>query len=404
MLVFEFKAYGKVNQFRSVDEAICTAKFVRNSCIRLWMDNKGTGQNDLQKYCAVLAKQFPFANELNSMARQASAERAWSSINRFYENCKKGIAGKKGFPKFQKDCRSVEYKTSGWKLADDRKSITFSDKKGIGKLKLKGTRDLHFYQINQIKRVRLVKRASGVYVQFCIDVNRSENIEPTGNTIGLDVGIKEYYTDSNGEVIKNPRFLRVGERVLKRYQRRVSKKVKGSNNRRKARRILDKRHLKISRQRKDHAVKLARCVVQSNDLIAYEDLRIKNMVKNHCLSKSINDASWYQFRCWVEYFGKVFNRVTVAVNPQYTSSYCSSCGTIVKKTLSTRTHICRCGCEMDRDKNAARNILNRGLSTVGHTGTFALDAENAWGDETSIQPGVNLVEQVLSRNQESSYL
>lgn len=404
MLVFEFKAYGKVNQFRSVDEAICTAKFVRNSCIRLWMDNKGTGQNDLQKYCAVLAKQFPFANELNSMARQASAERAWSSINRFYENCKKGIAGKKGFPKFQKDCRSVEYKTSGWKLADDRKSITFSDKKGIGKLKLKGTRDLHFYQINQIKRVRLVKRASGVYVQFCIDVNRSENIEPTGNTIGLDVGIKEYYTDSNGEVIKNPRFLRVGERVLKRSQRRVSKKVKGSNNRRKARRILDKRHLKISRQRKDHAVKLARCVVQSNDLIAYEDLRIKNMVKNHCLSKSINDASWYQFRCWVEYFGKVFNRVTVAVNPQYTSSYCSSCGTIVKKTLSTRTHICRCGCEMDRDKNAARNILNRGLSTVGHTGTFALDAENAWGDETSIQPGVNLVEQVLSRNQESSYL
>lgn len=385
MLVFEFKAYGKVNQFRSVDEAICTAKFVRNSCIRLWMDNKGTGQNDLQKYCAVLAKQFPFANELNSMARQASAERAWSSINRFYENCKKGIAGKKGFPKFQKDCRSVEYKTSGWKLADDRKSITFSDKKGIGKLKLKGTRDLHFYQINQIKRVRLVKRASGVYVQFCIDVNRSENIEPTGNTIGLDVGIKEYYTDSNGEVIKNPRFLRVGERVLKRSQRRVSKKVKGSNNRRKARRILDKRHLKISRQRKDHAVKLARCVVQSNDLIAYEDLRIKNMVKNHCLSKSINDASWYQFRCWVEYFGKVFNRVTVAVNPQYTSSYCSSCGTIVKKTLSTRTHICRCGCEMDRDKNAARNILNRGLSTVGHTGTFALDAENAWGDETSIQ-------------------
>ena len=291
-----------------------------------------------------------------------SAERAWSSINRFYENCKKGIAGKNGFPKFQKDCRSVEYKTSGWKLADDRKSITFSDKKGIGKLKLKGTRDLHFYQINQIKRVRLVKRADGVYVQFCIDVNRSENIEPTGNTVGLDVGIKEYYTDSNGEVIKNPRFLRVGERILKRSQRRVSKKVKGSNNRRKARNILGKRHLKCgSRQRKDHAVKLARCVVQSNDLIAYEDLRIKNMVKNHCLSKSINDASWYQFRCWVEYFGKVFKRVTVAVNPQYTSSYCSSCGTIVKKTLSTRTHICRCGCVMDRDENAARNILNQGI-------------------------------------------
>ncbi|MGB3636861.1 MAG: transposase [Rivularia sp. (in: cyanobacteria)] len=405
MLIFEFKTYGKSKQYSAVNEAIRTAKFVRNSCIRLWIDNKGTGKNDLQKYCAVLAKQFSFANELNSMARQASAERAWSSINRFYVsaacrdsdiNCRKGIAGKKGFPKFQKDCRSVEYKTSGWKLADDRKSITFSDKKGIGKLKLKGTRDLHFYQISQIKRVRLVKRASGVYVQFCIDVNRSEDIQSTGKTVGLDVGLKEYYTDSNGEVVKNPRFFRAGEKILKRFQRRVSKKVKGSSNRRKARHILGKRHLKISRQRKDHAVKLARCVVQSNDLIAYEDLRIKNMVKNHCLSKSINDASWYQFRCWIEYFGKVFKRVTVAVNPQYTSQECSSCGTIVKKTLSTRTHICRCGCEMDRDENAARNILNRGLSTVGHTGTFALDAENAWGDETSTHVGENLHEQVIS--------
>ncbi|MCV3216457.1 transposase [Plectonema radiosum NIES-515] len=414
MLVFEFKAYGKAAQFAAVDDAIRTAKFIRNSCIRLWMDVKSTGKNDLQKYCAVLAANFPFASELNSMARQASAERAWSSISRFYDNCKKGISGesvagdgfrsgklilplgKKGYPQFQKDCRSVEYKTSGWKLADDRKNITFSDRKGIGRLKLKGTRDLHFYQINQIKRVRLVKRADGVYVQFCIDVDRSENIEPTGSTVGLDVGLKEYYTDSDGTMVENPKFLRQGEKVLKRSQRRVSKKVKGSKNRGKARQILGKRHLKISRQRKDHAVKLARCVVQSNDLIAYEDLRIKNMVKNHCLAKSINDASWYQFRVWLEYFGKVFKRVTVAVNPQYTSQECSSCGVIVKKTLSTRTHVCKCGCVMDRDENAARNILFRSLGTVGHIGTSALDAGNAWGDETSTLVGENLLEQVIS--------
>jgi putative transposase len=396
MLVFEFKAYGKATQVTAVDDAIRTAKFIRNSCIRLWMDVEGTGKNDLQKYCAVLAANFPFANELNSMARQASAERAWSSISRFYDNCKKGLNGKKGYPQFQKDCHSVEYKTSGWKLAHDRKSITFSDKKGIGRLKLKGTRDLHFYQINQIKRVRLVKRADGVYVQFCIDVDRSENIEPTGNTVGLDVGLKEYYTDSDGMMVENPKFLRSCERVLKRSQRRVSRRVKGSKNRGKARQILGKRHLKISRQRKDHAVKLARCVVQSNDLIAYEDLRIKNMVKNHCLAKSINDASWYQFRVWVEYFAKVFKRVTVAVNPQYTSQECSSCGEVVKKTLSTRTHACLCGCVMDRDENAALIILSRGLGTVGHTGTFALDVSNAWGDETSTFIGENLFEQVAS--------
>lgn len=396
MLVFEFKAYGKLAQLVAIDDAIRTAKFIRNSCIRLWIDVKGIGKNDLQKYCAVLAANFPFANELNSMARQASAERAWSSISRFYDNCKKGIPGLKGYPQFQKDCRSVEYKSSGWKLADNRKSITFTDKKGIGRLKLKGTRDLHFYQINQIKRVRLVKRADGVYVQFCLDVDRCENIEPTGNTIGLDVGLKEYYTDSEGAMVENPKFLRVGEKVLKRSQRRVSRKMKGSKNRGKARQILGKRHLKISRQRKDHAVKLARCVVQSNDLIAYEDLRIKNMVKNHCLAKSINDASWYQFRVWVEYFGKVFKRVTVAVNPQYSSQECSSCGEIVKKTLSTRTHVCRCGCVMARDENAARNILSRGLGTVGHIGTSALDVGNAYGDETSTLVGANLQEQVMS--------
>jgi putative transposase len=396
MLVFEFKAYGKSAQLVAINDAIRTAKFIRNSCIRLWMDVKGIGKNDLQKYCAVLAANFPFANELNSMARQASAERAWSSISRFYDNCKKGIPGLKGYPQFQKDCRSVEYKTSGWHIADDRKSITFTDKKGIGRLKLKGTRDLHFYQVNQIKRVRLVKRADGVYVQFCIDVNRFENIEPTGNTVGLDVGLKEYYTNSDGTMVDNPKFLRVGEKVLKRSQHRVSRKVKGSNNRGKARQILGKRHLKISRQRKDHAVKLARCVVQSNDLIAYEDLRIKNMVKNHCLAKSINDASWYQFRVWIEYFGKVFLRVTVAVNPQYTSQECSSCGEVVKKTLSTRTHVCKCGCVMDRDENAARIILSRGLGTVGHIGTSALDVGNACGDETSTHVGENLHEQVMS--------
>ncbi|MBO1053046.1 MAG: transposase [Dolichospermum sp. DET73] len=404
MLVFEFKAYGKSVQLTAIDDAIRTAQFIRNSCIRLWMDVQGTGKNDLQKYCAVLAANFPFANELNSMARQSSAERAWASITRFYNNCKKGIPGLKGYPQFQKDCRSVEYKTSGWKLALNRKSITFTDKKGIGQLKLKGTRDLHFYQINQIKRVRLVKRADGYYCQFCIDVNRQENIEPSGNTIGLDVGLKEYYTDSHGVMVENPKFLRIGEKVLKRSQRRVSRKVKGSKNRGKARQVLGKRHLKISRKRKDHAIKLARCVVQSNDLIAYEDLRIKNLVKNHCLAKSINDASWYQFRVWLEYFGKVFKRVTVAVNPQYTSQECSSCGEVVKKTLSTRTHICQCGCVMDRDENAARNILSRGLSTVGHTGTFMLDMSNALGDESSTQAGEILSEQVMSLIKESPRL
>lgn len=396
MLVLEFKTYGKPDQFNAIDEGIRITQFIRNKSIRIWMDGLAKSWVELSRHCAVLAKEFDFANKLNSMARQAAAERAWASISRFYDNCKKKVPGKKGFPTFQKDCRSIEYKTSGWKISDDHKSITFTDKVGIGKLKLKGTRDLHFYQLGQIKRVRLVRRADGYYVQFCVSTDRNEVIEPSGKAVGLDVGLKEFYTDSEGEMMENPRFLRKAEKVLKRSQRRVSKKVKGSKNRGKARVILGKRHLKISRQRKDHAIKLARCVITSNDVVAYEDLRIKTMVKNHCLAKSINDASWHQFRVWVEYFGKVFSKITIAVPPAYTSQECSSCGVIVKKSLSVRTHACQCGCVMDRDHNAARNILSRGLATVGHTGSLMLDMGNAWGDQTSTLVGANLSEQVRS--------
>jgi putative transposase len=396
MIVLEFKAYGKDQQFSAIDEALKTVQFIRNKALRFWMDGLGRSQYDLNKYCAVLAAEYPFVSELNSMARQASAERAWSAISRFFENCKKNIPGKKGYPQFQKDNRSVEYKTSGWKLADDRKSITFTDKKSIGKLKLKGTRDLHFYQPSQIKRVRLVKRADGYYVQFCVSVVRDESIEPSGSAIGLDVGLNDFYTDSNNQTVDNPRFLRKGTKRLRRAQKRVSRRCKGSNNRAKARVILGKRHLKISRQRKDHAVKLARCVITSNDVVAYEDLRIKNMVKNHCLAQSINDASWYQFREWLEYFGKVFGKITIAVPAAGTSQECSQCGAVVKKSLSTRTHICQCGCVLDRDHNAARNILSRGLGTVGHTGTFMLDMSNALGEPTSTLAGAILSGQVSS--------
>jgi putative transposase len=378
MLTLEFKAYGKTEQFKAVDEAIRICQFIRNKSIRLWMDGEAKSWFDLSKYCAIWAKEFDFANKLGAMARQASAERAWAAISRFYENVKKGVKGKKvGFPRFQKDCRSVEYKTNSWKLSDDRKSITFTDKCGIGRLKLKGTRDLGFYDLSQIKRVRLVKRADGYYVQFCVSAVCNESAAMTGKTIGLDVGLKEFYTDSNGEMIPNPQFLRKGELRLKRAQRLVSRKTKGGLNRRKARQVLGKRHLKISRQRKDHAIKLARCVITSNDVVVYEDLKVSNMVKNHCLAKSISDASWYQFRMFLEYFGKVFGRITIAVNPAYTSQECSDCGAIVKKALSTRTHVCECGCEMDRDHNAAINILNRGISTAGHVGTSLLDNVNA---------------------------
>ena len=378
MLVLEAKIYGKPAQYDAMDEAIRTGQFIRNKALRYWMENKGVGKYDLSAYCKVLAAEFPFAKALNSMARQSSADRAWAAISRFYTNCKNKVQGKKGFPKFKKHSRSIEYKTTGWKLSDNRKKITFTDLNNIGQVKLKHSRNLDWYDIKQIKRVRIVRRADGYYCQFLVDVDNREKVEPTYSEVGLDVGLNHFYTDDKGNQIENPRFYRKGEKALSRLNRSKSKKYrKGakpqSKNYHKARKRYAIKHLKISRQRKDHALKLARCVVTSNDVVAYEDLRIANMVKNHNLAKSITDAGWYQFRTWVEYFGYKFGKITIAVPPQYTSINCSDCGAKVKKALSTRTHKCKCGCILDRDENAARNILSLGLNTAGR-------AVSAWGD------------------------
>jgi putative transposase len=361
-----------------MDEAIRTGQFILNKCLRYWMDNRSVNKYDLNKYCAILADEYDFADELNSMARQASAERAWSAISRFLDHCKKQVPGKKGYPKFKKHSRSVEYKTSGWKLAKDRKSITFTDKKGIGRLKLKGTRDLHLYDIKQIKRVRLVRRADGYYCQFCIAVDLTFEVKPTGTAVGLDLGLKYFIALSNGETEPPPQFYRKSEVQLNRANRQKSKKYrKGvkpqSNNYHKARKLYAHKHLRVSRQRKEYCKALAYSVIQSHDLVAYEDLNVKGLVRNRRLAKSISDAGWSTFRQWLEYFGKKYGKVTVAVAPYYTSQDCSNCGETVTKALSVRTHVCpHCGFEADRDMNAALNILQKGLRTVGHTGTDTL--------------------------------
>ncbi len=382
LLILEAKLKGKTAQYIAINNAIRTGQFIQNKCLRLWMDSSKEDKINrfsLNKYCTELAAnpEYPWVSKLNSMARQAHAERAWAAISRFYSNCKNKVPGKKGYPKFKKFARSVEYKTSGWALSTDKKILTLKDGFNAGSFRLIGAKDLIHYSKQQIKRVRVVRRADGYYAQFAIDVDRRESVEPTGRAIGVDVGLSHFYTDSDGVQIENPKFLRKSEKYLKKIQRRLSKRfkktppgqpqVKQSNRYHKQRRILAKKHLQISRQRKDHAVKLARCVVKSNDLIAYEDLKVSNMVKNHTLAKSISDAGWRQFREWLDYFGVLFGKHVFAVSPHYTSVNCSNCNARVKKSLSVRTHVCACGTVLDRDHNAAINILNLALNTVGHT-------------------------------------
>ncbi|GHO70859.1 transposase [Ktedonobacter sp. SOSP1-52] len=371
MLIYEYKLDGSKAHYAAIEEAIRIVQFIRNKCLRLWMDEHAN-KNELQCYCAVLAKAFSFVSCLNSQARQASADRAWSAIARFYDNCKQKKPGKKGYPRFQHDNRSVEYKTTGWKLEPDGKHITFTDSCGIGRLRLVGTRDIETFPLKQIKRVRLIRRADGHYCQFAVQAERKIEHIPTGKQVGIDVGLKAFYTDSEGRIVENPRHYRKAEKRLKRLQRRLSKKQKKRQNRKKAHKAVAKAHLKVQRQREDFARKQANALVSSHDLIAFEDLQIRNMVRNRHLAKSISDAGWGRFLTWMNYYAALHHIPVIAVPPHYTSQNCSACGTLIKKSLSVRTHTCTgCGVVLDRDHNAAMNILQKALSTVGHTGTDA---------------------------------
>jgi putative transposase len=378
MLIYEYKLDGNIKQFQAVEEAIRVVQFIRNKCLRLWMDGERISKNDLQIYCSTLAKEYPFAKRLNSQARQASADRAWFAIDRFYTNCREHKPGKKGYPTFQHNNRSVEYKATGWKLEPNGKHIIFTDGCGIGRLRLVGNKKQHIetFPVKDIKRVRIVSRADGYYCQFGVKTERKVEHIPSGKELGIDVGLKSFLTDSEGNTIDNPRHYRKAEKQLKRLHRRHSRKVKKSANRKKAQKRLAKGYLKVQRQREDFARKQASALVSSHDLIAYEHLQIRNMVRNRKLSKSIHDAGWGIFMQWLNYYAFLHNIPVIAVAPHYTSQNCSACGTTVKKSLSVRTHICpNCGVVLDRDHNAALNILSKAKErccTVGHTETGGL--------------------------------
>ncbi len=401
MLVLEYKIKGTKLQYQAINEAIRTTQFIRNKAIRYWMDTPRSANINrvaLNNYSTALRQEFKFVEELNSMACQSATERAWLAIERFYSNCRAKKPGKKGYPRFQKDNRSAEYKTSGWSLHPTKRRIKFTDKKEIGEVKLLGKWDIHTYPDKSIKRVRLIKKADGYYCQFAIKTKPLSELRNADGEVGLDVGLEFFYSDSHGQHEPNPRFLRKAEKYIKHAQRQIYKKEKGKNQRRKARQRYARKHLKVSRQRNEHAKRIARNVCKANALVVYENLSVNNMMKNHCLAKSINDVSWSLFRRWLEYFAVKFNTKAVAINPRMTSQKCSDCGTIVKKSLSTRTHKCSCGCELQRDVNAAKNILNLAKARDGQS------QSNATGLATSTLLGETLVEQVARVKVESPWL
>lgn len=193
--------------------------------------------------------------------------------------------------------------------------------------------------------------------------------------IGLDVGLKVFLADSDGAVMENPRYYRRSQKGLATAQRVSDRRKKGSHRRRKAKREVAKKHLKISRQRRDFHFKTAKQYAERYHRICVENLNVAGMVKNHSLAKSIHDASWSAFLDILTDKAERAGHVVIRVPARFTSQKCSQCGEYIQKSLSVRTHICpSCGLVEDRDVNAAKNIKQAGTLPSG-TGTTGLPGE-----------------------------
>jgi putative transposase len=227
--------------------------------------------------------------------------------------------------------------------------------------------NLHRLVEGRIKTVTLRHASTGKwFVAFAVEREGIALADVPEAAVGVDVGLEKFATLSTGETIDNPRFFRGDEHDLKRAQRRLSEQPKGTLERARRRKVVARIHERIANRRKNFAHQQSRKLVKRFGVIVFEDLSITRMIKNHCLAKSIADAAWNQLASYTHYKAEDAGRVYVEIDPRGSSQRCSRCGAAVKKHLSMRMHQCpHCGLEIDRDLNAAYNILRLGLQSQG---------------------------------------
>jgi putative transposase len=218
----------------------------------------------------------------------------------------------------------------------------------------------------KVKTAAIVKKADGYYITLSLQDSSVPELSPEmptmDNTIGIDMGLKSFLVDDLGEEVVIPQYYRKSERRLKKIQRSLSRKKKGSKRRRKAIKRVAKAHLKVSNQRKDFHYKTAKKLLSKGKNVGHEDLNIKGIARTR-MAKSTHDAGWGQFLQILSVKAANAGLMTIAVNSNGTTQECSSCGQKVPKTIQDRWHDCQCGCSLDRDHNAAKNIKYR---AVGH--------------------------------------
>ena len=257
--------------------------------------------------------------------------------------------------------QSAEYTRSAFKFEPGNRRLSIAK---LGRLKVKWSRDV----IGDPTTVTIIRKSSGRYfVSMIVEVD-PEQFPKTGDDVGIDFGISRLATLSNGERVSNPRYLRTHERKMKRIQKSLARKTKGSNRRAKRKRQLARLHERIADSRKDVQNKLARRLVQRFDTICIEDLNLRGMAKNHSLARSLSDAGIGSAIRTLETKAAMHGKSVVKINRWFPSTkMCSECGSLNQRlTLSDREWDCQCGAHHDRDDNAAKNILAAGLAVTTH--------------------------------------
>ena len=374
---YKFRLYPSTSQQATLTQWLTTCRMLYNNSLAERRDAWTTEQRSVtyteQANQLTDAKQTnPFLTAVHSQVLQDVLRRLDKTFQHFFQRIKKGE--KTGYPRFKGKNRydSFTYPQSGFVL--EKKKLRLSK---IGCITIKLHRQIPVEGV--IKTCTITRDVDHWYACFSVELPVLHSQKEIKNAIGVDVGLKSLLTLHTGDTIDNPRWFRNSENKLAKEQRRKDRKVKGSHNRHKQNTKVAQVHRKIRNQRKDFHHKLSRKLVDTYDLIVYENLTITNMVKNHHLAKSISDAGWGQLMCFTEYKAEEAGTLVEYVGAYDSTQRCSRCGKRVPKTLATRIHRCPyCGLVLARDHNSAITIL--------HRSTHYLEARSLSGQELPVEP------------------
>jgi len=355
--VCKYRIYPSGSQERILIEWLDICRWVYNEALaarkNAWeQEQKRVSRYDTIKMLPEWKGQRPEIASVYSQVLQEVCTRVDLAFQAFFRRVKKG--DKPGYPRFKGVGRydSFTFPQSGFALADGKLRLS-----KVGDIKIV----LHCPLAGKVKTLTVRRSATGKwYACFSCELEDPIILDSADSPVGIDVGLEKFAMLSTGERIENPRFFRKEEKSLARVQRRHAKKKT-----RKSKRVVAKVHERIANKRRDFAHQHSRRIVNEFDVICLEDLNVQGMVRNHSLAKSISDVAWSQFKQFIAYKAEGAGKRAILVDPRNTSKACSRCGILVEKSLSDRMHRCSCGLEIDRDLNAAYNILRLGLQSLG---------------------------------------